>query len=472
MADISIIKLKVRRGTDSQRKLVVLDQGEVGYTTDTQRLFIGDGATFGGTVAGNRGLQPLTQYLSLSNTSAQIGDIASAGSLLYMLTGTDFTRLSGWGYIGNSADNITIGFDASNRFQLKDNSITTAKFNTAAIGNGINTTGGTLNAALNTAVLEFSGGLISVKTSGITERALASSAFSNGLQGGSGTTVSLKVGSGSGLGFDNTNSLILCSYPSGSVTYSTFNPNSIGNGLVLNNTTQKLEATLSATDGVSIYSTNGTVQLPTRPLSGSYELPFFRLDGFGIPTQVASSIYETLTGVSVSTQDGVPVGTILPHAAAIGSIPAGYLLCDGGSYSRANYNQLFTVIGTQYGSFDSSTFSVPSLTANQILYGIKDAPSIASTVYGVSASSTLTSTLLSAVATNFIIKASTSTTGIFNGNPSQMSNPGTLSFYTAVDNAGSTVTLSSAGFITFAGGVSSRNTNQTVNRFAIPIFNY
>jgi len=48
MANISIVKLKVRRGSDAQRKTIVLDQGEIGYTLDTRRLFVGDGSTFGG----------------------------------------------------------------------------------------------------------------------------------------------------------------------------------------------------------------------------------------------------------------------------------------------------------------------------------------------------------------------------------------------------------------------------------------
>ena len=40
MADITIVKFKVRRGTDSERERVVLDQGEIGYTIDTKRLFV------------------------------------------------------------------------------------------------------------------------------------------------------------------------------------------------------------------------------------------------------------------------------------------------------------------------------------------------------------------------------------------------------------------------------------------------
>ena len=54
MADISIVKIKVRRGTDSDRRRVILDEGELGFTTDTQRFFVGDGGTLGGINIANK----------------------------------------------------------------------------------------------------------------------------------------------------------------------------------------------------------------------------------------------------------------------------------------------------------------------------------------------------------------------------------------------------------------------------------
>ena len=50
----TLLKLLVRRGTDVDRQLITLDQGELGYTTDSKRLFVGDGSTLGGTIAGNK----------------------------------------------------------------------------------------------------------------------------------------------------------------------------------------------------------------------------------------------------------------------------------------------------------------------------------------------------------------------------------------------------------------------------------
>lgn len=49
----NITKILFRRGTDDQRKLVTLNLGEPGITTDTNRLFVGDGTTAGGFPAGS-----------------------------------------------------------------------------------------------------------------------------------------------------------------------------------------------------------------------------------------------------------------------------------------------------------------------------------------------------------------------------------------------------------------------------------
>ena len=49
----TLLKLLVRRGTDTDRRNITLAEGELGFTTDTERLFIGNGDV-GGTVAGNK----------------------------------------------------------------------------------------------------------------------------------------------------------------------------------------------------------------------------------------------------------------------------------------------------------------------------------------------------------------------------------------------------------------------------------
>jgi hypothetical protein len=53
MIDRRIGKIKVRRGTNLQRKPIIFEDGEIVYTIDTKRAFIGDDTTQGGNVISN-----------------------------------------------------------------------------------------------------------------------------------------------------------------------------------------------------------------------------------------------------------------------------------------------------------------------------------------------------------------------------------------------------------------------------------
>lgn len=54
MIDRRIGKVKLRRGTDLQRKSMIFEEGEIIYATDTKRAFVGDGTTTGGIPISNR----------------------------------------------------------------------------------------------------------------------------------------------------------------------------------------------------------------------------------------------------------------------------------------------------------------------------------------------------------------------------------------------------------------------------------
>ena len=107
MANVSVVKLKVRRGTDTQRKLVVLDVGELGYTTDSKRIFVGDGSTSGGTPSA---IKYYTGSISSSTagdgniSTIQTGDIVydTTQNHIYILTGTNASFSSV--FIGNSSN--------------------------------------------------------------------------------------------------------------------------------------------------------------------------------------------------------------------------------------------------------------------------------------------------------------------------------------------------------------------------------
>lgn len=54
MIDRKIGKIKVRRGTDSQRKSMPFEEGEIIYSVDKKRIFVGDNTTLGGIAVCNR----------------------------------------------------------------------------------------------------------------------------------------------------------------------------------------------------------------------------------------------------------------------------------------------------------------------------------------------------------------------------------------------------------------------------------
>ena len=135
MPDITIVKFKVRRGSDEERSRVVLEQGELGYTVDTKRLFVGDGILSGGDVAGAK----VHDVLTTSNTrdgitNAYKNDIVFENNWLYQLTGTDFSNLDDWKFIGGSVpDDSTLNYNSSREIRVADQGITSTQIQDSAI---------------------------------------------------------------------------------------------------------------------------------------------------------------------------------------------------------------------------------------------------------------------------------------------------------------------------------------------------
>ena len=76
--------LRLRRGTNAQRQLITPAEGELIYTTDTKRLYIGDGTTIGGNLV-NYGIPVSINEL----TDVDLGDGPTTGQVL-MWDGTNF----------------------------------------------------------------------------------------------------------------------------------------------------------------------------------------------------------------------------------------------------------------------------------------------------------------------------------------------------------------------------------------------
>jgi microcystin-dependent protein len=85
--------------------------------------------------------------------------------------------------------------------------------------------------------------------------------------------------------------------------------------------------------------------------------------GIGADGTVATADSTQATGISwqvPGASSGNPAGVFIPFAG--GTLPAGYLWCDGSAVSRTTYSALFAAIGTAHGTGDgSTTFNVPDL---------------------------------------------------------------------------------------------------------------
>lgn len=141
MATVTIAKIKIRRGTDSERKLVILDNGELGFTTDVQsrRLFVGDGSTAGGNSVSTKFYQGNLDTTISVFKFAQVGDLIfnTGDNKLYTLTGVDvnnfpnYSNRSAYMYIGARADGSSIVFDAQGKLSLTLNSISAANIHSS-----------------------------------------------------------------------------------------------------------------------------------------------------------------------------------------------------------------------------------------------------------------------------------------------------------------------------------------------------
>lgn len=64
---------------------------------------------------------------------------------------------------------------------------------------------------------------------------------------------------------------------------------------------------------------------------------------------------------------GIPTGAFIPFGG--GTVPSGYLLCDGSAVSRTTYAALFAIFSTTFGSGDgSTTFNLPD-TRGRVIVG-------------------------------------------------------------------------------------------------------
>lgn len=101
LSNNTLLKLQVRQGTEADRKQIILSTGELGFTLDYQRLYVGDGVTLGGHVVGNKFLGSTADITSLAGVP---GDIAyqTSDQTLNTIVENYGTQASDWSQIART----------------------------------------------------------------------------------------------------------------------------------------------------------------------------------------------------------------------------------------------------------------------------------------------------------------------------------------------------------------------------------
>jgi hypothetical protein len=357
MADIYISKIKVRRGTNAEINSTRFDQGELVHATDSKRLFVGNGVLSGGNPVSSKVHPPLTNYSSLSNTLAEVGDLVSVNSIWYQLTASPYSSANNWGDMRTKFSSEFVYTNST--VNMAVSGLSASKINPNTVTNGVNIIDGKIQLNYRTNFFELSSNQLSIKTGGITTREILSSSFANGLSGGNGKPISLTV-----------------------------SPND-----------------------------------------------------FTFQSGILSANYNRISSYGLNTQSHLPVSA---------------------------FNAL-SGLGAKVGDTSS---------VNQVIYQLQTLPNFSLGNWEAISKDGIADSIYDTLTGNSTRNSSNSLSSIFNGSPSQTTDgivPGIkLTSFTALSSNGLSsvsITLSSAGFITFAGNYTSE-TGKSINRFAIPIFTY
>lgn len=157
--------IRIRRGTNADRITVVLESGEVAYTTDTKMFYIGDGTTLGGTLIGP-GAAGAVAWGAITGTLASQTDLNTAlGTKVTgntAITGATKTKITydSKGLVTVGADATTADISASTNKNYVTDAQQTVITNTSGTNTGNQTLANTSDSSSHTATLSATGGSI------------------------------------------------------------------------------------------------------------------------------------------------------------------------------------------------------------------------------------------------------------------------------------------------------------------------
>jgi|TARA_R110000796_G_scaffold87551_5_gene188857 hypothetical protein len=139
----TLLKLIVRQGTNDDRALVTLSEGELGYTTDWHRLYVGDSQTQGGHVVGNLYKGAVTDHTTLT-TEIENGDYVfnTTNNTLFIKNSTAAGWLSAARILEAADGTITIDDSAGT---IAVGTLSAGNFHADALGNSLELVGGRIS---------------------------------------------------------------------------------------------------------------------------------------------------------------------------------------------------------------------------------------------------------------------------------------------------------------------------------------
>jgi hypothetical protein len=333
--DIKVVKLKIRRGSNSDRKTVVLEQGELGYTTDTKRVFVGDGATLGGVPVGPRlgdNVLVPTQLTTISTASRELHDIVRVGSstngrVAYQLRGSDPTVNSNWELFTHTPDDLYLELPLGGtglrfgKLTIKANSIDGTRLNMPALSSTSIALSSNNRLVVNYDTNQFtiSGSRLSMNLGGVKPLHISKQTISSGLTGGEGEPISVHIDP-STLGFDGGGRLTVINTPVTGIGYQ-----DLGEGFDIDPLTEVVSTKVTGVDSRTFALCAGLVTWlgvdftsPIASLTGDdITIPDYN----GYPGQTDSNTF-TLTEIDAITDTGV-----------VTLSSGGFLVFNGNSYT-------------------------------------------------------------------------------------------------------------------------------------------
>ena len=319
------MSLRIRRGLNSERTTKVLDTGEIAWTTDTKKLYVGDGSTTGGVNILANSVDS-TSGLAWDNTTQKIKYTGALGSAISNVVEDTSPELGGDLNLNNKTINGTGTINFTGNITASALSLTTGLGANLPL-NSRNITG--------TGNIDITGNLSASGTLTATTGLGANLPLNSRNITGTGNINITGNITASGLVTASSGATI-----SGVLTASTITPNLEGNTLLIKSTNQiplSIQATTSGVRGggvpqIQLSVSKGTLAAPTNNSAGDL------LGGFAIAGYYNGSV--TAAGMTAAFD---PVANFSSNA------PASYIYWYAGNN---NNGQIMTFYGL-YGTLSS-----------------------------------------------------------------------------------------------------------------------